>query len=73
MKLLFSSQVFSNLKNHAIGFFQRDNKHAPFIVCGINEKQEPMLECGYDAYSICESPQQAVRNAFIKVMQLSQR
>ena len=71
MTLLFAAPPIPRLKNHSVGIFRRDdNKHAPFVVCGINEKQEPLMECGYQAYTSIDSPQHIIQTVMIKIIHL---
>ena len=69
MKLIAHSRPFPQLQNHALGVFQREHEHTPFIVCGINEKQEPLLECGYAPFATIDNPaivlQKAINATFL--------
>lgn len=51
-------RAFPKLRGYTIAVYQRDNKHAPYIVCAVDPDDKPLLEAGFSAFSEMTNPQQ---------------
>mgnify|MGYP000333141692 CR=1 FL=1 len=69
MKLILATTV-PNLKGHKNGLFKREHPITPFVVCGVNPENQPMLECGATCYTTVDNPQLVINHKINKCLQV---
>jgi len=60
----------SQLQGYRLSLFERDHETTPYIVCAVGPDDEPLLECGYDAFIELDSPQMALQDTYSRFRQV---